>query len=1083
MKNDLQERSTPGPINLEEVKSLWKYRVHRQPAEIWATRDIRFLICDDTDDLDDTPEDDNEDEDAMLARAIALSLEQEQEVVTIDNDSAGPSSTSLEDSSGKHDNDRHCRVCSGLPEFRHDRKTRKFRIFSPADLSPQDEWKCPHYVAVSYCWPEPVLDENGKILKTTEGMYEVREPDGTVRRNRALDEVVDRAVVVANSFGLRMIWIDQECLPQPIGSPDDEDYVGLSEDDRAYQQLGIQAMDIVYNRSAITAGLHSGELQSQDELDSIMELIEFDKTKHLRRNRGPQILTHAFDFIKAVCQDRWYTRAWVAQESLSAGNGLVLLFRLKSGICNRPSFKLTGAFQPPPHSLDNSPVRLSDDFMIGSEEFRGLVRATKLLAAPYFRALGQTLVHIEESSLSLLSVAERLHPKALRTKMSPQILSSNVHGGRSRVNAAGALTILSTRHCRDTEDRIAILANLCGYELHLNTFELAKHCTSLRMGLLSLALLNGDLSLLVPEVYSLPRLEQVSDRQSAPSSVLVSPFTTSAGRVSHFRVQQDDCVTPRSHRQLTRARNPGLTLAAYMWTVDHEIDMSMIRYQWSEQWHNLKCLRLEVEEGKGKESAPEAFHKRRISVAQHFSSQNRMQQALDETFQFGEVPADSAVWAGLEGGSEGIQCIAHLNAARVESDPRARQLVARIFFDILRYLFSLGTEGGDPCAIGAANSIWQSVRVEAVNDGSKSNDKAWLPDEVGDELFSHPDCLKNPFETLQLDKNDDGSYNLTWFIDRIMQHGTLWVGRYVRNTRVLSETAPQKNHKESPIIGLASEETSKDELSFEVHQQEGHARAQSKSRGEDATMTEGPEITPTHTLHPATNLSNANQNGKGKQPVPKKFIPNGNPTIVGRQLVLQMFTGLVKSQRPNVSPSSQSSHPSTTQDDPESYIDDSSVTFFAYVLSRGIWSAEAEDHRVRTLASVFDVDGPCTVVTPFNSDWERLPHPDIRGMSCCWVVEPLVTEEEKQAKEKERAGEEVSAVNTSGVMAPPKIDDFKLETEEGAVAPKAQAHSDGVTINGTIDHNHPSPPLYRVMRKVKGMWEIMEYPYHEYSFV
>jgi hypothetical protein len=62
---------------------------------------------------------------------------------------------------------------------------------------------------------------------------------------------------------------------------------------------------------------------------------------------------------------------------------------------------------------------------------------------------------------------------------------------------------LSTRGCRDLQDRIAIMANMCHYDIRLDTALIAKKCKSLRLAFLALSLLNGDLSLLVPEAYAL----------------------------------------------------------------------------------------------------------------------------------------------------------------------------------------------------------------------------------------------------------------------------------------------------------------------------------------------------------------------------------------------------------------------------------------------------------------------------------------------------------------------------------------------------------------------------------------------------
>jgi hypothetical protein len=118
-----------------------------------------------------------------------------------------------------------------------------------------------HYVAVSYCWP-PRDD------KPIPRSYTVRDLDGRVRASRALDDVLDRAVDFANSCGLRMIWIDQECLPQPTEASTKADW--------DMQELGIQSMDIVYNRAMYTAGLLDVEITSQEQLNAIQTVLQAD---------------------------------------------------------------------------------------------------------------------------------------------------------------------------------------------------------------------------------------------------------------------------------------------------------------------------------------------------------------------------------------------------------------------------------------------------------------------------------------------------------------------------------------------------------------------------------------------------------------------------------------------------------------------------------------------------------------------------------------------------------------------------------------------------------------------------------------
>ena len=54
-------------------------------------------------------------------------------------------------------------------------------------------------------------------------------------------------------------------------------------------------------------------------------------------------------------------------------------------------------------------------------------------------------------------------------------------------------------------DKLAILANLCDYTLRLDTVELEKSQKPLSVCIFALAIANGDLSLLSPDSYHIPR--------------------------------------------------------------------------------------------------------------------------------------------------------------------------------------------------------------------------------------------------------------------------------------------------------------------------------------------------------------------------------------------------------------------------------------------------------------------------------------------------------------------------------------------------------------------------------------------------
>ena len=1027
MIDDVTETSARGSINLEEVKSLWKFQVHREQSEKWALRDVRFLVYDDTDvKLHGY---DSDDEEAMIQRALEMSREDDSEPDSEPDDSGfsrpvddtetqhalenaiSGTSTDLEVTEAILDDEEEdlkraialslgqdvedvasearprqdektagCGICAPLPEFPHAIKARKFRLFRPTEEQLNAHQPCVHYVAVSYCWPEPVLDDEGNIVKS-EGSYQIRDLDGRVRKSRAPDDILDRAVDFANTCGLRMIWIDQECLPQPTQDSPQED--------KDYQQTGVQSMDILYNRAIVTAGLHTGGFGSQAQLEAVQELIALNEGSARRRppsHYDHEFLSHVESFLGMVCRDRWYTRAWVVQEALSSGSSLFLVFRLGNALTPGGRIRFRDRYTTPEHSLDTKDRAISSSQIhIQVDSFRGLVRAAQSLFEPYFTRVGSSLAHQE--SFSILSAAASLHPTVANTNQTVQMTGRNIYGNRQRLDGASALTLLKSRNCWYPEDRIAILANMCGYEVRLNTEEVAKHCKSLRVGLLAIMLLNGDVSALAPEVYPVPSSSGVPS-----DSGLLSSFDSQVGRASYCSVKRGNLMVPHVYTHSHRASaGNGLPLHAYLWAVEGELDLTPIKLQWEEKWNELKCIQLGFERLEG-ESGEALDHRKRI-IAQYFSRSDIRRLATAEVSHHGgSIPNDSPLWAGLPPGvtQQGLHITAHLNANLIQSHPDARHIVAQIIFRTLEYLFDLSAS--DPRAASAANSIWHSIRTDSV----RSNGADELPDSVGPALFTQADVLRDAFATLQLDRDDtNGGYRQLWFIDRIMTQGTLWIGRYI--------PAPAYCPK-----------------------------------------------TPARNLHPQAASS----------------------TILSRQLTLQFFTTLSSmvlhtgDQAPRL-PSENTS------------INSSSLAYFAYLVSRDAWSAEADEKRARELVAVFDVDGPCTVATPFVPDWEMLPRPGIRGMSVCWVVEEalVASKEDGRRKEEELVADvkvdegEPGGLDPAGVQLDPgsgEIDteDSGADQEEkgGDAEGRAVLHNDG----------EGEPTVYRVVNKVKGLWEIIE---------
>ncbi|VUC27796.1 unnamed protein product [Clonostachys rosea] len=971
MQNDVTINSAPfGPSEMEQVSKIAGFRVERSKAYVWALKDCKFLVYDDTDDAANTVDKGKE-------KAVDHSQSCHGE-----NSSEGGG---------------ECAICSSCPEFPHDKKARKFRLFKPREAFPDLQFglneNCHHFVAVSYCWPVPEFDEEGQIIQE-QRHYQVRGLDGTLRENRALDDVIDRAVDVANTFGLRMIWIDQECLPQPTdGSP---------QSDWDEQQIGVQAMDILYSRAMVTAAFHSLELTSQAQVDALRFAIDSSD-----QQAGSHDFTHVLDFLDDVSRDRYYERAWVVQESLSAGNRLSLVFRRAPGINYPSSFRVgRRAYRAPPHSLDEGVRGMQSEVLCMSvQDFRNIVEEARgVVALNSFQESQTAAIRFNDRispDAAIVQKVRSLHPAVIQGNgLSSQITLFYDSGmaRRDRIDAAGALTLLRTRGCRDVKDRIAIMANMCGYETRLDTNAVEEHCKSLRVALLTLSILNGDFSLLVPEVYApwgdVPYVPQDGEPRESPK--WLAPFDTRTSEADYTKIQR---IVGTRFKPYTKP-DAVFDFPAYLWAVEDLIDLTEVQEQWVDEWARLKCLSV-VFNGPAKGEINDAYVSRRQQITAHFSRSGVIFRANLEILKNGSLSPDSDIWNGID--STGVEVIPRLLAERVENEPLKRLTIGRIFFDILCTLYEQASSNAN--ALGVANSIWQSMRVDTLDGENRQPD---LPDEVTEALFSHPDVIARPFDTLQFDRSPDGQYHQVWLFDRIMSLGFLWVGRYRRSTNP-STLTPERSDSKSD------------------------AEPEDVDTVEDLPSGSGEES------------SLAIRQKPENEPKPKKEKKAMDSSIQGRQLRRQMLAMMLENSLLS---------PILAGEDKEGYpdINLSSMSSFAIIAGERVFEFAEEQKRVKNLVSVFDVDGPCTIATLYNSDWEVLPHRDLRSMTVCWVVE----------KEGDDDGPpELKAIEEGDIVEP--IEDQEL-------------------LARLREHYDEEDRRYRVTAKVKGMWQMMDFPSQSYTF-
>ena len=171
---------------------------------------------------------------------------------------------------------------------------------------------CDHYIAVSYCWRQPKTQNVSDTPDDQAYTVYTKITDTTrdSRPSRAPKTILDRAIAYASFYGIRFIWIDQECIEQ---------------DNRLDQEVGIQSMDLVYERSAAPVGILQTFLGSQWQLDTLWSLHENKDLDYDQTKRAIQLLEH-------ISGDPWFSRAWILQESTSAGDCIDLLIRYDSSL-------------------------------------------------------------------------------------------------------------------------------------------------------------------------------------------------------------------------------------------------------------------------------------------------------------------------------------------------------------------------------------------------------------------------------------------------------------------------------------------------------------------------------------------------------------------------------------------------------------------------------------------------------------------------------------------------------------------------------------------------------------------------------
>ncbi|KAK4163933.1 hypothetical protein QBC43DRAFT_335053 [Cladorrhinum sp. PSN259] len=330
------------------------------------------------------------------------------------------------------------------------------RLSEPGEFPQAD-----NYVAVSYCWngtaQPPHPERPGIIVILTR--------DGQ-RSPFAPHSVLWRALKFAQTHGIQLIWIDQECIIQH----DTED-----------QFLGINSMDLVYANSRYPLGILTCPVETQAALSLLAEICHGQHTPRGRaeifqhvlsviRNHG---VNYTISVLGSLMTDSWFTRTWIFQEWGISKDRMIQLIPHHPHLQKRSDLGILWGEA----EIDFDVIRAIPIALIATSKSEPLTQASKAFFA-HFRALFGFRSDYD------------IDPFQTWDKM-------------ERVTAANAIPQIERRDNSIVSDRLAIIANLVRYQRRIAIDPGSEEKYGLSICMITLALINGDIDVF-NDKYHLP---------------------------------------------------------------------------------------------------------------------------------------------------------------------------------------------------------------------------------------------------------------------------------------------------------------------------------------------------------------------------------------------------------------------------------------------------------------------------------------------------------------------------------------------------------------------------------------------------
>ncbi|KAH6642223.1 heterokaryon incompatibility protein-domain-containing protein [Boeremia exigua] len=581
-------------INLShEIDEILKHQVVRAHAERWS-HDLRFLTFDDSGGFCDEKgfiPSDKPDETSEGTRSIPASITGQCQKCELRTPvPSGHRCTSH--FQGTHNNEERdkalkaytnpcvhiceltCAHCSHIPLFPNNGTITSFKI---RRIDPKAWTQCRHFVALSYCWAAEGTEFGG----SPKAPYTVIEEDGRLRNMRASSATIDRAVDFARQNGFRMIWIDQECIEQ---------------DKPSEKELAVQAMDLVYLEAHTSIALLHTNLE-QKHLNALLLAYEANHAHTLSTRRGrPRLdgrrglnLVDLTEAVSLIANDKWNTRAWVLQEAFVSSGNMTLLFPRSRNVDVR-SWTLVC------HEMSLSEIAIRLDVIVSC--IRSCFSSVSAVLNRQIAALDnpKTTTHVPHASSSELKhTLERIvlfHPQEPR-RVASMTIRLNTSRLKRTCNAAVALTYLRLRDLQCVADKLAIVANMCGYTVRLNTAKMEETQESLGLCMIALSLANGDFSLITPEVYRFPAGKGLARISPGNEESEKADFSWSTDVCSQLKYIYTESWNPHGNYaslgvgSTMSLSSSGLSLVGMIWNMDQYIDMQHLRNKYGSSWASM----------------------------------------------------------------------------------------------------------------------------------------------------------------------------------------------------------------------------------------------------------------------------------------------------------------------------------------------------------------------------------------------------------------------------------------------------------------------------------------------------------------